>query len=286
MTILSFAGLEAMVGQIKAGSLQEANARSFLTALNEYGAKMGLDRPHRLAHYLGQITHECHDFRYDREIWGPTSAQKRYDTRTDLGNTPERDGDGYRYRGRGPIQITGKSNYGQFTRWCRENISRDAPDFVADPDRVNDDPWEGLVALWYWSTRNLNRWADQGDARTITRRINGGFNGLTDRLRRTDRSGLVLLGFKRNDIRGFQIEAGDLAVDGKSGPKTRAALHKHLLEAEPLGKAKKSVARDRAAPAGIGAAIAGGLALYAEEIKGGLCRIAEWLPFISACGGG
>jgi len=286
MTILSFATLEAMIGQIKAGSTQEANARSFLAALNEYGPKMGLDKPHRLAHYLGQITHECHDFRYDREIWGPTKAQLRYDVRTDLGNTPERDGDGKLYAGRGPIQITGKSNYRQFTRWCRENISRGAPDFVDEPHRINEDPWEGLVAIWYWSTRNLNRWADQGDARTITRRINGGYNGLADRLRRTDRAGLVLLGFKRNDIRGFQIEAGDLAVDGKSGPKTRAALHKHLLKAETLGKAKKSLTRDRAAPAGAGAAIAAALGIYAEEIKGAACRIAEWLPFLNACAGG
>nr|WP_234835981.1 hypothetical protein [Sinorhizobium meliloti] len=73
--------------------------------------------------------HESGDFRYDREIWGPTPAQQRYDARTDLGNTPERDGDGYLYRGRTGMQLTGKDNYRQFRNWCRAT-GLDCPDFA------------------------------------------------------------------------------------------------------------------------------------------------------------
>ncbi len=90
---------------------------------------------------------------------GPTDAQKRYDTRTDLGNTPQVDGDGKLYLGRTSGQLTGKGNYQAFCDWC---VTRklNPPDFVAKPDLLNNDPWEGLVPTWYWQSRNLNRWAD------------------------------------------------------------------------------------------------------------------------------
>ncbi|WP_244561520.1 hypothetical protein [Ensifer aridi] len=78
-----------------------------------------MDRPHRLAQYLAPLMHESGDFRYDRELWDPTPAQQRYDTRTDLGNTPQKDGDGYLYCGRTGMQLTGKDNYRQFRDWCR-----------------------------------------------------------------------------------------------------------------------------------------------------------------------
>lgn len=203
------------------------NMRSMVAGLEARGEEAGLDRPHRLAQYLAQLCHEGAGFHYDREVWGPTPAQERYDTRTDLGNTAARDGDGYRYRGRGPIQITGKSNYRQFTAWAR-SFDPAAPDFVADPDAVNTDPWEGLGPIWYWVSRDLNRFADQGDVEMVTRRINGGLNGYADRLRYYDRACLVLLGYEPDAVRRFQDDAG-LAVDGISGPKTRAAMHAALV---------------------------------------------------------
>nr|WP_234843732.1 hypothetical protein [Sinorhizobium meliloti] len=109
---------------------------------------------------FAQLTHERGDFRYDREIWGPTPDH----TRTDLGNTPEKDGDGYLYRGRTGMQLTGKDNYRQFRNWCRA-AGLDCPDFIKDPDAVNTDPWEGLVPLFYWDTRDLNRLGQRGRRR-------------------------------------------------------------------------------------------------------------------------
>lgn len=219
------------------------NMRSVVAALDLYGSKFGLDRPHRLAHYLPQIIHENGAFRYDREVWGPTAAQKRYDTRTDLGNTKEVDGDGKLYAGRGPFQITGKSNYQQFTDWCRAQ-GLNPPDFVAKPDLVITDPWEGLVPIWYWSTRKLNDYADDNDIEQITKKINGGLNGFADRLNWYTRTALVLAGYEPTSVKAFQVDAqragllpaGVDQIDGDPGPKTRAALHSTLARAQPVEK--------------------------------------------------
>lgn len=211
-----------------------SNAISIVEGLRAAGQRGGLGAPHRLAAYLSQIMHESGGLVYDREVWGPTPAQERYDTRTDLGNSPEKDGDGKFYRGRTGIQITGKSNYGQFRDWCRTALKLPAPDFVATPDAVLTDPWEGLGPIWYWDTRKLNAYADSNDLEMITRKINGGLNGYADRLRFYTRSALVLLGYGPEEVERFQQSAkvdGSYmaAVDGIDGPKTRAALHKRLV---------------------------------------------------------
>ncbi|MBD9635978.1 peptidoglycan-binding protein [Ensifer sp. ENS07] len=221
------------------GKVNESNLASVLVALDKYGSKFGMDRPHRLAQYFAQLMHESGDFRSDREIWGPTSAQQRYDTRTDLGNTPEKDGDGYLYRGRTGMQLTGKDNYRQFRDWGR-TAGLACPDIVKDPDAVNTDPWEGLVPLFYWDTRGLNRWADEGDAETITKKVNGGKNGLADRFDRLARISLVLLGYRADNVRQFQADQR-LEVDGDVGPKTRSAMHKALVALTPGEAARPEV---------------------------------------------
>lgn len=220
-----------------------ANATSVLHALELYGEKFGLDRPHRLAHFLAQVMHESADFRYDREIWGPTPAQKRYDTRVDLGNTPAKDGDGKKYMGRTGMQLTGKANYRAFTAWARE-LDPSAPDFVKSPELVNTDPWEGLVPLWYWEVGNpdhksLNRYADQNNIEMVTKRINGGLNGYADRIERYGRCALVLLGYgtSKQEIKRFQSEHPEAGLaDGIIGQATRMAMHKALLGTNPFEK--------------------------------------------------
>lgn len=211
---------------VVAGAAPNDNMRAVLTGL--LTGIGDVTRPHRLAHYLAQIAHESGRFRYDREIWGPTDAQRRYDTRTDLGNTVAADGDGYLFRGRGPIQITGRSNYGQFRDWARA-LDPEAPDFVTSPDAVLTDPWEGLAPIWYWDTRGLNSYADRNDIETITKRINGGLNGYSDRLDLYTRTALVMLGYGPAEVRRFQGDVG-LKVDGDAGPMTRGSLHRRLTE--------------------------------------------------------
>jgi putative chitinase len=220
-----------------------SNVDSVLFAIEEFGAEHGLDKPHRLAHFIAQLAHESGGFRYDREVWGPTPAQQRYDTRTDLGNTPEVDGDGKKNAGKGPMQLTGAANIAQFEQWCIDR-GYDPPDFSADPDLINTDPWEGLSAVFYWSTRKLNRYADENNIEQITKRINGGLNGFEDRIRFYVRTALVMLGYAPDDVKAFQFHAqqnwllpADTAdkkqVDGDAGPVTRAAMHQMLASYAP-----------------------------------------------------
>lgn len=221
---------------IAGANANHPNVKSVAISLNQYGAGLGLNQPHRFAQYAAQIGHESGRFKFDVEVWGPTAAQERYDIRTDLGNTPERDGDGYLYRGRTGIQITGKSNYQQFYEWCKRK-GFNPPDFVKNPDLVNTDPWEGLAPLWYWDTRNLNHYADRGDNENITRRINGGLNGYADRLRLYTIVGLDILHYvaTKSGIMAFQTAAKAKGtytgtLDGTDGPKTRAAIHQELVK--------------------------------------------------------
>jgi putative chitinase len=127
-----------------------------------------MDSPLRLAHFLAQLIHESGSFRYMEEI----ASGQAYEGRRDLGNTQP--GDGMRYKGRGPIQITGRANYRRFGR--KIGIDLEANPTIAAVPSV------GLhLALEYWADRSLNNWADADDVVEITERINGGHNGLPDR---------------------------------------------------------------------------------------------------------
>lgn len=148
--------------------------------LNEAMALYEIDNRNRIAAFLAQVAHESGRFRYVREIWGPTRAQLRYEGRRDLGNVHP--GDGHRYMGRGPIQITGRANYRAATTGIRA-VMPDAPDFEARPELLELPRWGALAAGWFWDSRELNTLADQQAITAITRRINGGVNGLAERKR-------------------------------------------------------------------------------------------------------
>jgi putative chitinase len=101
-------------------------------------------------------------------------ANKVYANR--MGNGDEASGDGYRYCGRGLIQLTGKNNYQAFADSLEMNVE-DVPEYLAT--------FEGAAqsACWFWESNNLNQWADKGDILTLTKRINGGTIGLDDRIK-------------------------------------------------------------------------------------------------------
>ncbi|MDR7283539.1 putative chitinase [Pseudomonas corrugata] len=127
----------------------------------------------RVAAFIAQIGHESGQLVYVREIWGPTPAQRGYEGRKDLGNTAA--GDGFKYRGRGLIQVTGRANYAA----CGEALG---VDLVNQPELLEEPQYACMSAAWFWSTKGLNTLADAGDFERITRRINGGLNGQDDRL--------------------------------------------------------------------------------------------------------
>ena len=141
----------------------------FVEPLNAAMDEFEINTPQRQAHFLAQIAHESGGFNYVREI----ASGAAYEGRADLGNTE--DGDGKRFRGRGLIQITGRSNYGT----CGAALDLD---LLANPELLESPENAARSAGWFWHSHGLNALADRGDARAITRRINGGINGLQDRL--------------------------------------------------------------------------------------------------------
>ncbi|MDH0562919.1 glycoside hydrolase family 19 protein [Acinetobacter courvalinii] len=128
-----------------------------------------LDNDLRLAHFMAQLAHESGNFRYMEEI----ASGRAYEGRKDLGNTEI--GDGTRYKGRGPIQLTGRANYRKYGRAL-------GIDFENNPEIVALPSIGMLVACKYWYDNGLNELADKDEINLITRRINGGYNGLNDRM--------------------------------------------------------------------------------------------------------
>jgi putative chitinase len=158
-----------------------ARRARFLPFLQAAMTEYEIDRPAREAAFVAQLAHESGQFRFMEEIWGPTAQQRRYEPPGELaarlGNTEP--GDGKRYKGRGPIQITGRANYQRFGGLLDV-------DLVSEPERAAVPDLAFRIAGLFWMKRGLNELADQATSETfreITRRINGGFNGLTDRER-------------------------------------------------------------------------------------------------------
>jgi putative chitinase len=150
-------------------------AQTYTPFLRKAMLERGITTPQRAAAFLAQLGHESLSLKFFEEIWGPTQAQRGYEGRVDLGNTHT--GDGKRYKGRGPIQLTGRSNYRKYGGLLRLPLE-EQPEMAAKPG-------VGFrTAALFWQQIGANALADAGDFREITRRINGGFNGLDDRQRR------------------------------------------------------------------------------------------------------
>lgn len=122
----------------------------------------------RFCHFMAQLAHESGNFRYMEEI----ASGAAYEGRKDIGNVLK--GDGVRFKGRGPIQLTGRASYRKYGQELGIDLENN-PEIVAIPS------FGLLVACKYWQKNNLNVFADHDDVLTITRRINGGLNGIEDR---------------------------------------------------------------------------------------------------------
>lgn len=175
-----------------AASLLAGRCAKWLPHLLAAMVRYQINTPLRIAHFIAQLAHESGRFVFTRELWGPTPAQARYEGRLDLGNTVQ--GDGYRFRGRGLIQITGRANY------RAAGIALGLP-LEAQPELLERPDIAALSAAWWWHANGLNEIADTGNIDHVSDRINrgritarvGDANGYAERKLLTDR-GLKVLG--------------------------------------------------------------------------------------------
>jgi len=154
-------------------NLSEKNADKYLPALQIVAQNFGIDTPLRMAHFLAQIGHETLSFFYYREIASGAS----YEGRKDLGNTMK--GDGIKFKGRGAIQVTGRANYRECSLFLFNDTRLiDFPELLELPENSIK------AACWFWQKNSLNVLADKNDIIKITKKINGGTNGMLDRTKR------------------------------------------------------------------------------------------------------
>lgn len=140
---------------------------------NIHADEYGVNTPIRIRHFMAQAAHESDSFKTLQEY----ASGQAYEGRRDLGNTQA--GDGRRFKGRGIFQLTGRANYDAMSR--KLNV-----DLISNPDLAATPEISVLTALEYWKSRSLNTLADgpiNGSVRAITKKINGGFNGLEERQR-------------------------------------------------------------------------------------------------------
>lgn len=148
----------------------------YLPYINGYKETFKISTPLRMAHFLAQIAHESNELRSVKEI-GNISYFTKYDTgklKQMLGNV--KTGDGYKYRGRGLIQITGRANYQTYndSSYCRGDI-------MAHPELLEKPLGAVKSAMWWWNSNGLNKLADKDSFIAITKKINGGTTGLDSR---------------------------------------------------------------------------------------------------------
>jgi putative chitinase len=140
-------------------------AAAFGQAAGKYFPEFAINTPLRVAHFLAQASAETGGFRYLKELWGPTDAQARYEGRSDLGNCIA--GDGFKFRGRGIFQITGRDNYERYGKLCGVDLACN-PDLAEQPDTALH------VACLYWNEHRLNAYADADNILGVSNGINRG----------------------------------------------------------------------------------------------------------------
>lgn len=206
--------------------------------LNQYLHKYEVNSHLRLVHFLAQAAHESASFRTLEEY----ASGAAYEGRKDLGNVNK--GDGVRYKGRGIFQLTGRANY-------RDMGKKLGLDLEGNPELAETPEVSVLTALEYWKSRGLNKFADADDVTTITKRINGGFNGFEDRKKYLSKAKAIIpkdfkayteksseqqpiniivahIGDESQyvmDLQNMLIKKGaKITADGSFGPKTEAAV--------------------------------------------------------------
>lgn len=160
--------------------LDPRRAEELIDGANDCLRRCNCTTLNRAAMLLAQVGEESRSLRSPTEL----ASGAEYEGRKDLGNTHP--GDGVRFKGRGFIQVTGRANYGELSKWAHEHGLCDTPThFVDHPDDLASDRhvWTGVV--WYWTVaRDMNPLADARDIHQATQAINGGLHGLDDRTRR------------------------------------------------------------------------------------------------------
>lgn len=173
---ISFNGAQVLSNAML-NSLSIERYQQLLPAVQDALAKSDCTTVNRIAMWCAQIGHESGGLQWMEEL----ASGQEYEGRTDLGNVVP--GDGRRYKGRGPIQVTGRHNYAKLSEWAYAQGLVPTPSFFIDnPDELASDTYGFYGAIWYWTVARpqINELADRGDLEGVTRAVNGGLNGLED----------------------------------------------------------------------------------------------------------
>lgn len=256
----------------------------------------------RLAQFIAQIAHESDGFRTTTEY----ASGREYNGRVDLGNRPGTN-DGVTYKGRGLIQLTGRSNYTMMSKKLGVNL-------VDSPNLAAQFPYAALTAAYYWKDHDLNSLADANNINGITRKINGGYNGLESRKAYLARATAELSDVKmaqrrlqelnyppggadgdfgpltRSALRDFQ-EANKISVTGTLTPETQAILHSDAAIPRPVSQARSEITASdlkekgskvieasdeiKASTIGTGLATAAGVTTSASTIASNISQVAD-----------
>ena len=151
-------------------TLNKARMADFVDSFNKYSDTFCITTPLRAVHSLAQVFHESFKLYYTEEI----ASGANYEGRKDLGNIHK--GDGVRFKGRGFLQITGRANYKAYAEsgYC-------VGDLMRHPEWLAQSPGNQKASMWFWKTHGLNALADHDDILAITKKVNGGTNGLSQR---------------------------------------------------------------------------------------------------------